>query len=707
MYTKIDVYNYKIHNYHKYDIPTSFGNIYQNIDSDINKKISVLDTDNIMDPNVDNSMILSVDPLYSMKSKNKYYLKYKEDAAKSQRKELRQNDKDLYENLLEKVNKNMEEKLGLYNPPIKDATLIRLYTDITDTDGYIRKLEITNRHKIVIFGDHHGSYHTFFRNMLRLHIFGVLNLNTYTINVNYKIIFLGDIIDRGQHSLEILEILFRFILNDKTNNRIILGRGNHETISVSTNYGFKKEVDAAYKDITKSEHIFTNIMNFFMKCPTAVIIKNIDSNHNFWLCHGFIPLYPGFNTIIKDFISSSNNIYLPPLDIHSMMMQIRWNDPGNILNNDFSRRDRDKVMGIFEVGLNYTKKFLEEAGIKFIIRGHNDYYANAIILCNKMFRMSHNQTEKIVPFFELGAQQIGSKELLSERPIGLNQYNNGSVSNIIVKNDNWNMDIDKSIGSSILSLYPVLTISTNTDFEKPLTCDSFIVLSTLFSRAKQPNREVENFPGTLDNSSDLSADTSTFSINGNNKTIEDYLNKKFSYIDIVTKKEKYYSSENQKHIQTMIANNINDFTVVETIGAKKYQHKIIISSTKPDNGIKYNSLLYTDEKQSDVTFVLTEAVIVNTDPYKSELGVIDSVINKEYVNLRLVNMGNKIIIINIKNLMKYPIIKTGDTVCVYGSKSLPDGLKGKVISEVSISHLSVQFDDGTRYDAAKYRLKKC
>lgn len=682
MYTKIDVYNYKIHNYNKKDKLTYFGDIYQNIDSDINKKISVLDTDDIADPNVDDSMILSVDPLYSMKSKNKYYLKYKEDAAKSERKELKQHNKDLYEMLLDTVNMNMEEKLGSYNPPIKDTDLLRLYADKNEDDGYIRKLEITNRHKVVIFGDHHGSYHTFFRNMLRLHIFGVLNLDTYIINPNYKIIFLGDIIDRGQHSLEILEILFRFILNDMYNDRIIICRGNHETISISSgDDGFKYEIYDAYNDMTKNERIFTNTMEFFMKCPSAIIIKNTDSNHNFWLCHGFIPIHPGFNTIIKDFISSSNNVYLPPLDINSMMMQIRWNDPSNILDNS----DSDRGYGIYNVGLGYTRNFLEEAGIKFIIRGHNDHYANAIILCNKNFRMSHNQNDYNVPFFELGAQQIGSKELLSERPIGLNQYNNGSVSNIIIKNDNWNIDLDKSIGSGMLSLYPVLTISTNTDFGRPFTCDSFIVLS----------------------STNTSVDTSTFSINGNNKIIEDYLTKKFSYIDIVTKKEKFYSSENQKHIQTMIASNINDFTVVETIGTKKYQHNILISSTKPNNGIKYNSLLYTDENQQEITFVDNEVVIINNSQYKSELGVIHKVHNKDQVDVILVNHDNKIIMIETKDLIKYPVIKVGDTVCTYGSKSLSNGLKGTVLREVSILHVETKLEDGSVYQIAKYRLKKC
>jgi hypothetical protein len=85
------------------------------------------------------------------------------------------------------------------------------------------------------------------------------------------------------------------------------------------------EIRNAYKNIQTSAQVFSDTMNFLKKCPTATIIKNIDSNHTFWLCHGFIPIFSGINQMIKDFIDSKNNIFLPP--IKTIMKQIRWNDP--------------------------------------------------------------------------------------------------------------------------------------------------------------------------------------------------------------------------------------------------------------------------------------------------------------------------------------------------------------------------------------------
>ena len=44
-------------------------------------------------------------------------------------------------------------------------------------------------------------------------------------------------------------------------------------------------------------------------------------------------------------------------------------------------------------------------------------------------------------------------------------------------NGNWTIDTESN-KSTDCKLYPILTISTNTDIDRSLTCDSFIVLHT-------------------------------------------------------------------------------------------------------------------------------------------------------------------------------------------------------------------------------------
>jgi hypothetical protein len=516
MYTKCEVYNYKIHNYSKLDVSTPFGDLQQKKNNFESNKISTFGSNAQNDTTVDGKMVLSYDPLNSLTTRNKYYKIYKTQNAKNSRYPLSEIDRDEYENLLDKVNINMDQKLSPF-VPVPDIK--RLLADANDDDGYIKKINITNVDKIVIFGDHHGSFHTFFRNMLRLHIFGVLNLMTYEINEPYRLIFLGDIVDRGQHSLDILEILFRFILNDN-NDRIIINRGNHETNTMAKAFGFYNEITDAYEKTDRIENIFNKTMNFFKKCSSAIIIKNTESGHNFWLCHGFIPLKNGIIDIIKDFIDSANYIYIPPINF-KIMKQIRWNDPkfyiigqkykkDYLFVNEYSSRSGNS-MEMYDVGILYINEFLKKTNIKFIIRGHNDLYANATLLCNRLIVPSNNQNKlNISSFYELGSNNKYNKNNLDDKITRQknimnafpNQYNNGSVENVIIQDHNWDIpDNINTINKNDLYVFPVLTISTNTDINRPLTCDSFIVLHT----------------------TDKDHSLSLFTINEDNHLINDYL----------------------------------------------------------------------------------------------------------------------------------------------------------------------------------------
>jgi hypothetical protein len=108
--------------------------------------------------------------------------------------------------------------------------------------GFIYKTKVGKDgkdEKVITFGDFHGSYHTFFRHMIRLETLGILtfgplksnsnkfvessesvntierlllyllsdkelnlnNLPKITIAENYRLLFLGDILDRGTHAL--------------------------------------------------------------------------------------------------------------------------------------------------------------------------------------------------------------------------------------------------------------------------------------------------------------------------------------------------------------------------------------------------------------------------------------------------------------------------------------------------------------------------
>jgi hypothetical protein len=503
----IEIYNLKIHNYPKHAVPggIQFGNLEKS--KDLCGKVRIYNNPSTFyndDPSVKNdSILLSQDPLNSVPSlKNKYYKLYKNERAKMDR--LNTNykfDLDKFKILLNSTICIYKKNLIHYKPSInvdtaQDSDMIRnnldnishsMITeqffndsrDANDQEGYIRKINITKNDKIIIFGDFHGSFHTFFRTMLRLHIYGVLDIETYKIKDNYKLIFLGDILDRGQYSLEIFEILFRFIHNDTNNDKIIINRGNHESI-ISFIYGFfTNELKNIITNLEERLKFFNNILYFIRLCPSAIILHNSNTNKNYWLCHGCIPSNNNIDCKITDLIKDNLDVLRV-----SNIKEIMWNDPTYDKSKNIFETTDGRGPGMYTVGLNRLCEFRKNTNIHFIIRGHNDFYANATLFTNKLILKLHQPSGKIedLRFFILGDKTMYNPNAhfltnnLSTKLSLNDQYIDGSVENIFMNGD-WSID-NEQYPCTDLKVYPLLTISTNTDKDRPLTCDSFIVLHT-------------------------------------------------------------------------------------------------------------------------------------------------------------------------------------------------------------------------------------
>ena len=62
-------------------------------------------------------------------------------------------------------------------------------------------------------------------------------------NASNKYVFNGDFVDRGEHGLEVVIVLFAmFASTSDGGDTVFLNRGNHEDAAVCRVYGFEKEV---------------------------------------------------------------------------------------------------------------------------------------------------------------------------------------------------------------------------------------------------------------------------------------------------------------------------------------------------------------------------------------------------------------------------------------------------------------------------------
>ncbi|XP_035179274.1 serine/threonine-protein phosphatase with EF-hands 1 isoform X3 [Oxyura jamaicensis] len=156
-------------------------------------------------------------------------------------------------------------------------------------------------------------------------------------------VFNGDFVDRGQNSMEILIILFAFLLIYP--NDVHLNRGNHEDYVINLRYGFSNEVLNKYKVYGKV--ILYLLQDVFSWLPLATII-----NKKVLIVHGGIS-----DTTDLDFLNLLDR---------NKVLDILWSDPRK-QNGCVPNKRRG---GGCCFGPDTTARLLERYNLKMLIRSH-------------------------------------------------------------------------------------------------------------------------------------------------------------------------------------------------------------------------------------------------------------------------------------------------------------------------------------------------
>uniref|UniRef100_A0A915E6H4 Serine/threonine-protein phosphatase n=1 Tax=Ditylenchus dipsaci TaxID=166011 RepID=A0A915E6H4_9BILA len=111
-----------------------------------------------------------------------------------------------------------------------------------------------------ICGDIHGQYSDL------LKIFEVCGLP-----YKHKYLFLGDYVDRGRHSLEVIVLLLA--LKVQFPKHFFLLRGNHEVRKINSVYGFKDELIARYPAVDDWLSLHGAFNDVFAEMPLAAVVS--------------------------------------------------------------------------------------------------------------------------------------------------------------------------------------------------------------------------------------------------------------------------------------------------------------------------------------------------------------------------------------------------------------------------------------------------
>lgn len=191
--------------------------------------------------------------------------------------------------------------------------------------------------KFVLVGDLHGQLNDLDR-ILR---------KTWAENTQ-KYLFLGDYVDRGQYSLEVISLLFT--MKVLFPERVLLLRGNHESAYLTSVYGFKEECIKK-----RSEEIYNTFVQTFNNLPLCAVL-----NGRIFCVHGGISKYI---ETLDDIMKIDRFCDVPD---NGPMFDLLWADPDEDVET-FADSDRGET---FIFGLSPTLDFLNRNRLSILIRGH-------------------------------------------------------------------------------------------------------------------------------------------------------------------------------------------------------------------------------------------------------------------------------------------------------------------------------------------------
>lgn len=158
-------------------------------------------------------------------------------------------------------------------------------------ESFAQKVVVPENAQVALWGDLHGSAHSFMNCLLYLQQQGYLNDELVIQKDDFYMFFLGDFVDRGMFGVEIMYMIL--MLKIKNPQHVFLIRGNHEDMSLNKRSGFQQELATKYPSMRIEE--FQDVYDAYNFMPAVVYLGKTTGAVTEFIqcCHGGLEL--GFN----------------------------------------------------------------------------------------------------------------------------------------------------------------------------------------------------------------------------------------------------------------------------------------------------------------------------------------------------------------------------------------------------------------------------
>jgi hypothetical protein len=138
--------------------------------------------------------------------------------------------------------------------------------------GYVEKKILSQTSKICVRADIHGDIKSLLTNLKAFQTQGLLD-ESFRCAANCHLVFLGDYMDRGAHSMQVLELLIA--LKRENPDRVTLIKGNHESLFMNEMYS---GLDSNFMSFLESEENKDLLTEFYKTLPFSSFIGQKDEH---------------------------------------------------------------------------------------------------------------------------------------------------------------------------------------------------------------------------------------------------------------------------------------------------------------------------------------------------------------------------------------------------------------------------------------------